>query len=216
MLIVFEGYNCTGKSTLSTLLDNYFHDKKYFVDRVAEPYTDGHPLIQDAVESISNISVPPAIQTGLFKACHELHVEDMQGMENCDKLFSRTIYLCSRYTYSNYAYNNMKIDEIIQPDLIFYLELDDFEFAVQRSRSGNRDLLEEMYLKPYTKSYDTYKNETFPQIIKRYEEIIKDAEDRGLNVVRMKAKEYSKQEMFEKALRHIENHELFKTLPLRS
>lgn len=215
MLIVFEGYNCTGKSTLASTLHKYFQDKKYIVHLMAEPYTDGNPFIMDGVENISNRSVPPAIKTGLFKACHELHVEDMKDMEACDGLFSKSIYLCSRYSYSNYAYNDMIIEEGIQPDLIFYLELDDFEFAVQRSKSGDRDLLEELSLQPYTSTYDTYTKEIFPQIIKRYDDIMQNAEERGLNVVRLKTKEYSKQEMFEKALQHIEKHELFKNLLLR-
>lgn len=124
MLIVFEGYDNTGKSSIIEKISRSLNNRNISFLNTLEPYNDSilsRKLNDTLRENISTYDQK------LFTLLHKLHIED----SIIPALKEGKVVLCDRYIYSAYAYNtdtyDMKDvyrDEIINPDIIIHLKSD--------------------------------------------------------------------------------------------
>ena len=163
--IVFEGLDCSGKSTQLKLLSNWL--TKMDIDHV-NTFEPNDPKIRNLLLMDESVEVDKVAELFLFMADRAQHVNKII----LPALNSGKWVLCDRYTWSTKAYQgygkNLSLDMIndlniystnaLQPDLTIFLEID-LSTMVKRKRH-KKDKFESM-------SFDFYMS-----VLNGYEEII--------------------------------------------
>ncbi|MGB9763225.1 MAG: dTMP kinase [Minisyncoccia bacterium] len=149
-LLVLEGCEGTGKSTVGHWLEEKLKSQGYSVFFTREPGGNNSKV----AEKIRNIildkenNVLPLTEAYLFAASRAQHTEEVI----IPHLNNNEIVICDRFVYSSYAYQgkgrNLGIDRIklinsfitdkIKPDLVLLFDLDP-EIGLQRKHQSRQD-----------------------------------------------------------------------------
>lgn len=115
MLVVFEGLDNLGKTTLIGKLGRRISLRDWGPD-VSDPQ-----VITGVEPPKSEVVVRRQTGDGLplLLTAHEDYIRDLK-----QRMGSGSVILSDRWVYSNEAYREVRISEIVQPDLIIYLEPD--------------------------------------------------------------------------------------------
>jgi dTMP kinase len=182
MFVVFEGIDCSGKSTQITRLSSYLKSKNISVIATKEP---GGTDIGERIRSIvkynpSNEHISPKTELLLFNAARSTLIDNIIK-PNLDK---NTVVLLDRYYYSTLAYQgggneldndfveyicNFVNSSLKQPDIIFYL---DISYEEHRRRKFNRNVSDNATLD----RIENNNKEFYKRVLNKYNEILNNLE----------------------------------------
>lgn len=167
MFIVLEGIDQCGKGTQAELLINYFNNQNKKVVHLREPGgTELSEQIRELVMMNKKIDINSMAEMLLYSASRaQLQSKIKEYLEQ------DYIIICERYYYSTLAYQGFgrgmdlqkikylmqNIIECIEPDLVFYLEIDLETMIARRiAKNHDNDRMEESGFEFYQKVIEGY------------------------------------------------------------
>lgn len=204
LFIVFEGIDGSGKTTQINLLKDKFEETQRKAAIESEP-TNGEIgiLIQKILKGGLEIDEPSI--SALFLADRLNHINKPNGLKQ--KLSQGFNVICSRYYFSNYAFQSENVPfqwlvdcnslckTYLKPDIIFYLDVDPlkcYERIIKRGKDieiyENSKKLERTHRK-YLQAFNHFANEENIFIIngdKKMEDINKKIWELTLNEIKLK------------------------------
>lgn len=166
-LIVLEGYDNTGKTSLISSIKKELRFKGCLNGENTKTIHNNITFLKTELNYGSD----------KFKLCNDAHYRLCKTIEEKNKDYDLAII--DRYTYSAYAYNQIIVTPIIEPDIILYLHAP-LETLIARDPSE--------FIKDMIK-YST--KEVYDEVCERYKEILKEKN----NVVKIDVENLTKEEV---------------------
>lgn len=170
MFIVFEGNNGSGKTTLSKMVEQWFHERGKNPILLKEP--GGTLLGEDVRRILLNTTYPihPLTQLLLFSASRNQLLKEV--IKPHLEKSNNNIAILDRYIPSTYVFQGVMggisrsditlvndiVSHDIDPDIMFYLRVDDDTIVRRLESRGDTDRFEDMGIDYHVRANQAYDN----------------------------------------------------------